>query len=635
MVDPGEGQPRARRRRAGGDRARRLDRAGQGPQAVAGEGRADQALVGRAVGEIAVVVVGRQQLDHRRADVGRALDRGVEELIGVAHPGVGAAGLDERGPQIPHRAAEDDAGAMDLADVARPHVLGVHRVELAQRRVVAEEAAAHAAVAGDRGRKVVGQALGERAVEGADAGDDRVAVHRVTELVIDDVGQGRGVLAPRALGEEVDRGAVRERVALVVDVDPHRQGLVEERQVGREPAGVAPDQGGVGEGRDLGVEGAIGPRAPGQGAVGRQGRRERGRRAVGIGDVGHRDIGAGGPQGDVGRAGRRPGQPTVGVGLEGRAVDGDRHPRRRHGLARPRRVTIDDVEDDRAGRGRRGRLPDDDAAGRRVGPHPPRAVLAAVDVDGERDSIAEDRAVADQRQDGRDAGRGDGQRGRREAEVGGQRVPSQGRELGGALGGPRPGDRDAGQGLAADHEQAVALEAKADLAADHRQAAVVLGEPDRALAGRGVDVVGDQDEVLGPRPRGQHGDVGGQDRAGGGGGDRRVGARAGHVEAAAPQPRRHPGGRVPAPLGQAGQGGGEALPRGVAAIADRAVDGVGRGAERLGDPGGRPEGGRHVVADAGAIGRRGVGGPGQGEGGGQRQAGEHREIVAEDRAARA
>src|SRR5258705_256092 len=78
-------------------------------------------------------------------------------------------------------------------DILRPLVRGPNRINMAQRLMVEEEAAAHAVIAGDRYRERVGETFAERAVERADALDDRVRVHRVAELVIDDVRDAAGV----------------------------------------------------------------------------------------------------------------------------------------------------------------------------------------------------------------------------------------------------------------------------------------------------------------------------------------------------------------------------------------------------------------------------------------------------------
>ena len=136
--------------------------------------------------------------------------------------------------QVPPRAAEDEAGRVDLADVLRPHRFAVRRIELAQWRRRVEEAAPHPGVLGDVDGERVGGAFAHRAVERADAGDDVGEVNVVAELVIDDVLHEPGVLALHARVEHVDRRAVEVRVAVLVDVRVHRDLIVESRHVGIE-----------------------------------------------------------------------------------------------------------------------------------------------------------------------------------------------------------------------------------------------------------------------------------------------------------------------------------------------------------------------------------------------------------------
>ena len=184
----------------------------------------DLALVGRAVAEVAVVVVGEQRLGvHRRHPAGPA-DRLEPDLVGLR----GALGVPELGPQqyaqVPQRAGDDQPVLVRLADqVVGPAELLALRVDLAQGvvRRVEEEARSERGVVGDRRAQVVGDALTDRPVEAADPGNEPLLVHGVAKLVIDDVADPPGVLAAIARLKEVDRVAVGERVAGAVDVDRH------------------------------------------------------------------------------------------------------------------------------------------------------------------------------------------------------------------------------------------------------------------------------------------------------------------------------------------------------------------------------------------------------------------------------
>ena len=186
-------------------------------------------------------------------------------------PGPSPSAPDQRGPHIPERAAEDDAGGVDLADVVGPDPLADRLVEVTQRLVVEEEAAAHAVIAGDDRGQEIGGALAHRAVEQADTVDDREVVQAVAELVIDDVGDPAGVLAAVRGLEEVDGAVGVEGVALVGDVDQRREGAVDEGQgvgVGDHAPRVGLDDLGVHEGRQLGVEQAVAGLGPAHRAVG-------------------------------------------------------------------------------------------------------------------------------------------------------------------------------------------------------------------------------------------------------------------------------------------------------------------------------------------------------------------------------
>src|SRR5690606_24107290 len=94
----------------------------------------------------------------------------------------------QRLAQVPQGPADDPAGVVDRGVVLGPVPLEALRVELSQRALVAlEEPRPDARRVGDGRAEEVGDALGERAVEAADPGDQALEVHVVAELVVDDI----------------------------------------------------------------------------------------------------------------------------------------------------------------------------------------------------------------------------------------------------------------------------------------------------------------------------------------------------------------------------------------------------------------------------------------------------------------
>ena len=89
---------------------------------------------------------------------------------------------------------------------------------MAQRLVGEEEPARRAGIAGHRGGEVIAEPLAQRGLEPPGARDDGVRMKGVPELVIHDVGESGGVLAPPARAEEMDVVAVGVGIADVVDV---------------------------------------------------------------------------------------------------------------------------------------------------------------------------------------------------------------------------------------------------------------------------------------------------------------------------------------------------------------------------------------------------------------------------------
>ena len=195
-------------------------------------GIADVALVRRAIGEVAVVVVGRERLEQAARDADRAAQRADVDLLHDLDTRLLAERLDQVLAEVPERAAEDHPGLVDLADVLGPAVLMVRRIDVAQRLVRVEEADAHLGIARDLRGEEVGRALAHRGVERAHTHDDLGRVHRVAELVEHDVLDQAGVLTVRRCVEEVDRLAVEERVAVLGEVDVGRHLIVERGHVG-------------------------------------------------------------------------------------------------------------------------------------------------------------------------------------------------------------------------------------------------------------------------------------------------------------------------------------------------------------------------------------------------------------------
>ena len=64
-------------------------------------------------------------------DVGGAHQGGVKQLVGQGHTLGLAVLIDEQLAQIPHGAGKNQAGVMDLGDIARPYVLAIERVDVA------------------------------------------------------------------------------------------------------------------------------------------------------------------------------------------------------------------------------------------------------------------------------------------------------------------------------------------------------------------------------------------------------------------------------------------------------------------------------------------------------------------------
>src|SRR4029079_15996515 len=113
--------------------------------------------------------------------------------------------------------------------------------------------------------QVVGGAFAERGVDLTV--DERVPVQRVAELVIDGVRHATGVAAERAAAEEVDAGAVGQRVAELIDIDggDHRVGQPGEVRVDAARVVLHPVQ--VDEGGELRVGQLVVGRAPGDGST--------------------------------------------------------------------------------------------------------------------------------------------------------------------------------------------------------------------------------------------------------------------------------------------------------------------------------------------------------------------------------
>lgn len=281
----------------------RLPERGGIEQAVGLEGRVDLAAVGGAVGDVAVVVVEQQRLRVHRGDVHGAPNGFVPQLIHVLAAGLLAQGAHQRGPQVPQGPADDPPGGMHLADVVGPGPLAAHGVQLAQGIVAVEEAATHPRVVHHGGGEEVADALGERGVEGPHAGDDRLIVHRVPHLVVDDVGEPGRVVA-RAIGlQEVHGVAVGARVAAAADVHRHVDGAVEPAQARVEVAHEGLGPRGVDERAELRVDELVARSAPHHGAAVGHGEVDRGldpRR------IAHRDPGPAHREGEGGGAGGQP-----------------------------------------------------------------------------------------------------------------------------------------------------------------------------------------------------------------------------------------------------------------------------------------------------------------------------------------
>ena len=474
------------------------------------EGEVDLALVGGAVGEVAVVVVGDEGLGVHGRDVDGAADRLEPEEVGAGDAGGGAELGDQGGAQVPEGAADDAAVVVDLAgEVLGPVPLVADRVELAQRGVglVGEEAAGEAGVVGDGRAEVVGDALAERALELADAGDEALDVHGVAVLVIDDVGDAGGVLAALAREEEVDRVAVGEGVADVGDVDGDLQLLIEEAEGGVDRADARLDDAGVGVAAELGVDLLAGV-GPDRDATWRKGQ-VGGGDGAGVVEDRHEVALDAGDDGGVGAVG----EADLAGGVGGGADAVDEHAEARGGEvdAGALRAALGDAEGDGAGREVEQGIAGDGLAGGAV-EEDGVAIERAGGVDGDAHDLAVARALTGD-DDREDEGALDGAGGGARRGVLGE-DPGAGAGAGEVVGedGGGEGDADVGQGLGGDGDQAVALEAKAELAAEHRATGEVLGEADAADAA--AEVVADLLEVLEAAAGGEQGEVLGEQLAG-------------------------------------------------------------------------------------------------------------------------
>ncbi len=115
---------------------------------------------------------------------------------------------------------------MDRAGVGWPDVLASVGVAVTEHAVVAEEPGTDSWVSGNCRREKVTEPFAEGTVPSSDARDQRVAVHRVTKLVIDDVRGSASVASAVPGSQKVDRGSIGERVAASGLVDGRWQLVV-------------------------------------------------------------------------------------------------------------------------------------------------------------------------------------------------------------------------------------------------------------------------------------------------------------------------------------------------------------------------------------------------------------------------
>jgi hypothetical protein len=368
-------------------------------------------------------------------------------------------------------------------------------------------------------------------------------VQRVAELVIHDVGDAAGVLTLRALDEEVEIIAGRERIARLRFVDEHRQRLIEVREPGIEPRlRERLDLVGIDEARQLRILELVVRAAPDRGAAVAKRQRGGGERA---GSVGDRDPRTGQPWHHARRRGSGPGHDAAGVGRDAVSVDAVDVERRGLGApaGRGHRRAPRNIELHRAGG-----IHDLAGAGERdpgggVDVHPPAPLVGGrlhrhllgervgdVDAAAARPDDRHDHAV------GRD----------RPTRGGGVAVavePARGRRGHAVIGEPSPRQRDGDmrQRGRADQDHAVVLEREADRPAEHADAARALLEPDTSQLAARAQLVGDHREVCGRRPRREHVEVGREEPVRPRLGDPAVGRRARDRDARPPQPQRHVG----------------------------------------------------------------------------------------------
>ncbi len=238
---------------------------------MAVEGVEDRLHVRRAVGQVAVVVVGRQVVEVAAVGVAAvaAVGAGVAVVPGADQGGAaeGQAGGDLAGvveadpvdrlqvavPDVPHRLGVDRALAVDAVaagaagagtgvddevDAVRHARLAVRPVDVADagaggQRAGRVDAGIAVAAAGRAGEEVVADARGVQAQRGVDVGDALArardagvgveGVEVVAPLVVEHAGQLAGVRAAAARPEEVDAAGAAGGVALVVDVHRRRE----------------------------------------------------------------------------------------------------------------------------------------------------------------------------------------------------------------------------------------------------------------------------------------------------------------------------------------------------------------------------------------------------------------------------
>ena len=431
---------------------------------------------------------------------------------------------------------------MDLADIDGPAPLLVGRIELAQRGIRVEEAAAHARIAGDADREEVRDALAHRAIERADAIDDLGGVHAVAVLVEHHILDQAGVLAGRGRVKEVERGAVEERVAVLREVDVDLDHVLERLHLRIDArAHVLLREVRVDVRVDLRIErlridGAATARIPDRGAARID--RELAEREI-LDRIDDRDLVAigRGLDGDLAIA---PRDRAIFAGRLRRTGDADVRTHRRIVHATAPGIAIRAVVEHGAGRVLVELMDGDHVAGRRIDERLVAAVGAAIDRERRDQAVAHHRAVADQRQDDIVAVRDDGCR-----EVHGRAQRCRRTGLEGRRREPRARGRegDVRQRLRRDHEQVIVLEPEAELRADNAMPARELRErdgPDPAIR-----VVRDELEVRGARTGREQRDVIDEHRARRGLRDRCIRVRPRDRDAPAPQLARYAGRRIP------------------------------------------------------------------------------------------